>query len=109
MNYIGHVVFAASWARCSLQFFDEYLKQWQAGMRKKNINRGDIVKHASFLLDTNMMLRAVQYFDAMGEEETSLLAVQCWQESFEFKAKELRHAVETTHRPLTGFGSGRRM
>ena len=24
LNYIGHVVFAANWARCSLQFVDEY-------------------------------------------------------------------------------------
>ena len=46
-------------------------------MRKKNINRVDIVKHSSFLLDTKNDVLAVHYFDAMGDVEISLLAVQC--------------------------------
>ena len=38
LNYVGHVIFAATWARCNMRFNDGHFKAWQAGMRKnKNL------------------------------------------------------------------------
>ena len=80
LNYVGHVIFAATWARCDMRFNDCHFKAWQLGMRKKKTSRNDVVKHASFLLTSSMVNQLVQFFDAIMDDEAAMLTVQCWQE-----------------------------
>ena len=81
LNYVGHVIVAATWARCNLSFVDDHFKSWQTGMRRKKTSRNEVVKHASFLLTTSMVIHVVKYLDAIEHEEAAMLTIQCWQES----------------------------
>ena len=80
LNYVGHVIFAAAWARCNLRFVDDHFKSWQTGMRKKKTSRNEVMKHASGLLTTSMVNQFVQFFDAIEDDEAAILTIQCWQE-----------------------------
>ena len=80
LNYVGHAIFAATWARCNLSVVDDHFKSWQIGMRRKKTSRNEVVKHASFLLTTSMVTQVVKYFDAIEHEEAAMLTIQCWQE-----------------------------
>ena len=80
LNYVGHVMFAATWATCSLSFVDDHFKSWQTGMRREKTSRNDVVKHAPFLLTTSMATQVVKYLDAIEDEEAAMLTIQCWQE-----------------------------
>ena len=80
LNCVGHVIFAAAWARCNLSLVDGHFKSWQIGMRKKKTSRNEVVKHAFLLLIPSMVYQMVKYLDVIGDEEAAMLTIQCWQE-----------------------------
>ena len=76
LNYVGHVIFAATWAKCTLNFVDDHFKSWQTGMRKKKTSRNEVVKHSSLLLTTSMVTQVVKYFDVSEDDEAAMLTIQ---------------------------------
>ena len=99
-NYVGHVIFGATWAWCNFDFIDDQFKTRQGGMRTKKLNRQELIKPASFLFTSAMMVKVVAFFDTLGEDEVAMLEVQSWQTFCGFQSEGVPALTENWSQAL---------